>query len=101
MSADKINNKTIMAFVILIMVLLSITYAAPRGQFMLVVTNPFQAELGAMEVISSAGGTFVSESRFKWITIAHSEETQFHTRLRQAGALLVINHQIAFGCLRT
>lgn len=75
-------------------------YAAPRGQFALIVTNPFQVEVGAMKVISEAGGAIVSESKFKWITIAHSDDPLFTSKLRHAGALLVLNHQLAFGCLR-
>jgi hypothetical protein len=101
MSEDAVNKKIIAFFLVLTMALLGISYAAPSGKFVLVITNPFQNEIGAMDVISKAGGTFVSESNFKWITIAHSEDTKFSSRLRQAGALLVMNHQIAYGCLRT
>lgn len=100
MSTDNLHIKSIVSFILLILTLLSITYAAPRGQFALIVTNPFRSEFGAMEVISNAGGAVVSESNFKWITIAHSEDPFFTSRLRQAGALLVLNHQMAFGCLR-
>jgi hypothetical protein len=101
MNADVIDRKIIAMFVVLTMALLGTSYATPSGKFVLVITNPFQAEIGAMDVISNAGGTFVSESNFKWITVAHSDDIEFSSRLRHAGALLVMNHKIAFGCVRT
>jgi hypothetical protein len=100
MNADVIDRKIIAIFVVLIIALLGVSYAAPNGKFVLVITNPFQAEIGAMDVISNAGGTFVSESNFTWITVAHSDDIEFSSRLRQAGALLVMNHRIALGCVR-
>ena len=74
-------------------------WAMPTGRFVLVLTNPGAAPGHALSLIAKAGGAFVSEGRFPWMTVGYSEDVEFAARLREAGAVLVLNHQLAFGCL--
>jgi len=79
------------------MMLSAIAY--PRGEFVLVVGHPDANEAGMMKIIAEAGGTFVSQGNFGWLAVAHAETSGFPSRLRQAGALVVLDHALAAGCL--
>ena len=88
----------IFAFIaFLAMMLAAIAY--PRGDFVLVVGAPGATEAGMMTIIAEAGGTFVSPGNFGWLAVAHGETSGFASRLMQAGALIVLDHALAAGCL--
>ena len=70
----------------------------PRGEFVLVVTDPRRPPDNLLHVIGAAGGSFVSGGRSSWIAVAHSADTDFIDRLHDAGALFVLNHALAVGC---
>jgi hypothetical protein len=73
--------------------------ARPKAPFVLVVTNPAAEASGNMAVVSEAGGRFVWSGRFPWISVAQSDAPDFVSRLFNAGAILVLNHDLAVGCL--
>ncbi|MNF11203.1 hypothetical protein D3C80_2123660 [compost metagenome] len=52
-----------------------------------------------MQVIGDAGGRLVWSGRYAWISVAYSDANDFAGRLMRAGALLVLNHDLAVGCL--
>ncbi len=72
--------------------------AMPSGHFVLVMTRPDAPQDNMLNVIGSAGGSFVEPGRFSWIAVAYSESDHFPQRLMKAGALLVLNHALAVGC---
>jgi hypothetical protein len=72
--------------------------AYPRGDFVLVVGKPGITEAAMMNVISAAGGSFVSGGRYDWLVVAHAESDGFASRLMRSGALLVLDHSLAAGC---
>tara|TARA_R110002020_G_scaffold89293_1_gene218571 strand:- start:8433 stop:8738 length:306 start_codon:yes stop_codon:yes gene_type:complete len=74
-------------------------WAMPTGRFVLVLSNPKAAPGEAISLIAAAGGAFVAQGRFPWMTVGYSEEADFSAKLMEAGALLVLNHQLAIGCL--
>lgn len=74
-------------------------WAMPTGRFVLVLTNPKAAPGAGLSLIAAAGGAFVGQGRFPWMTVGYSEEVDFSTKLMKAGAVLVLNHQLAIGCL--
>ena len=82
------------AFVFLLLVVMS----TPRGDFVLVVTDPRRAPETMLNVIGEAGGTLVREGEVSWTAVAHSADPDFVARLRKAGALFVLNHALALGC---
>ena len=75
-------------------------WALPAGQFVLVLTNPEGGAETSLSVIGNAGGSFVESGRYPWMSIAYSEDDDFAGRLMHSGALLVLNHNLAVGCLR-
>lgn len=81
-------------------VIVATVAARPTGPFVLVVTAPAAQASGSMAVIDRAEGAFVWAGRVPWISVAYSPAPDFPERLRQAGALLVINHGLAYGCLQ-
>ncbi len=86
-------------FVIYLMLVLAV-WATPSGHFVLVLTDPAQ-ELGyGISVIGRAGGVFVATGRYDWMTVGYSEDRDFPKKLMAAGAMLVLNHQLALGCLK-
>ncbi|ODT23127.1 MAG: hypothetical protein ABS35_13195 [Kaistia sp. SCN 65-12] len=74
--------------------------ARPSGPFVLVVTSPAGNAAGSMAVIDRAEGAFVWAGRVPWMSVAYSQAPDFPERLLDAGALLVINHDLALGCLQ-
>lgn len=83
----------------LYLALILAVWAIPTGRFVLVLTNPQAAPDHALSLIAKAGGAFVTEGRFPWMTVAYSEDVDFAAKLMEAGAVLVLNHQLALGCL--
>jgi hypothetical protein len=79
------------------LMLLGIVY--PRNDFVLIVGRPGTNEAGMMDLVARAGGTFVSGGNLSWLAVAHAENSEFTTRLLKAGALLVLDHSLAAGCL--
>ena len=75
-------------------------WAAPRGDFVLVVSSPFETNATRINRIAQADGSVVASGRYDWITVAHSAEPGFASRLMKAGALLVLNENLALGCAR-
>ena len=73
--------------------------AYPSGEFVLVVGPSGTTEASMMRIIADAGGSFVSPGNFTWLAVAHAETAGFPSRLRQAGALVVLDHALAAGCL--
>lgn len=79
---------------------LAVVAARPSGPFVLVVTSPAAHAAGSMAVINRADGAFVWAGRVPWMAVAYSDAPDFSERLLDAGALLVINHDLALGCLQ-
>ncbi|WP_159952210.1 hypothetical protein [Rhizobium sp. 18065] len=73
--------------------------ARPTGSFVVVVTNPALQAAGNMAVVAGAGGQFVWSGRYSWISVVQSDAPDFASRLFKAGAILVLNHDLAVGCL--
>jgi hypothetical protein len=86
---------TFLAFVTILLVGL----AVPRGEFVIVVASPGMTQSRMMQLISDADGTFVTQGNLDWIAVAHAEKSGFVSRLFRAGALLVLDHALAAGCL--
>jgi len=61
---------------------------AAEGPIM-IVTDPF-SEQNAMEVIAAAEGNIVGEGRWPWIATGTSTDPDFQTKLKAAGALLLL-----------
>lgn len=95
-----INRKVVgLNFALFLTLMLSV-WAAPSGHFVLVVTDPQAGPDASFAVIDQAGGSFVSAGRYPWMTIAYSDADDFAGRLMRSGAMLVLNHKLAAGCLR-
>ncbi len=86
-------------FVIYLALVLAV-WAAPSGNFVLVLTDPAKETGYGISVIGRAGGSFVATGRYDWMTVGYSQDRDFPTKLMRAGALLVLNHQLALGCLK-
>lgn len=84
----------------LFLTLVLMVWAAPQGRYVLVLSDPGETAQGMLDLIGRAGGAFVEQGRFAWMAIAYSEADDFTQRLRQSGALLVLNHNLAVGCQR-
>ncbi len=82
------------------LLLLGAVVARPGGPFVVVITNPAESAAANMAVIAEAGGRFVWSGRYSWISVAQSDEPGFVERLFQAGAFMVLNHELAVGCLK-
>jgi len=96
--SEKLDLRAIAATSIVFALLMLAGIAYPRGDYVLVVGKPGVTEAGMMDVISAAGGTFVSGGRYDWLVVAHAESDGFVSRLMQSGALLVLDHALAAGC---
>lgn len=90
---------SITAYSLFAVLLLVGVVARPVDPFVLVITSPEGKAEGNMAVIAKAGGNFVWAGRYPWISVAQSDDPDFSTRLFQAGAYLVLNHDLAVGCL--
>lgn len=74
--------------------------AASRGT-LAAVFAPGIERPAALKAVARAGGLIVREGSWGTVLIAHSDESGFAGRLRQAGAWLVLDPQSAAGCLIT
>ena len=74
--------------------------AKPEGPFVLVVTAPGGDAAGTMSVLARADGALVSLGAVPWVSVAYSNEPDFPKRLLRAVAILVLNHNLAVGCLQ-
>jgi hypothetical protein len=72
--------------------LLALTFTAPPGQPLAIVTLPSRA----LEVVATAGGSY--ESTGGPLVITRSGETGFVRRLYAAGALMVIDARVVLAC---
>lgn len=103
-SVDHLEDimKTIIpaAYFSLAVAAVAIIAGRPSGPFVLVVTSPAADAPGNMAVLDRAGGAFVWAGKVPWMSVAYSQAPDFSERLLDAGALLVINHDLALGCLQ-
>ena len=93
------NFKLVVSAFLAFVTLTLVGVALPRGDFVLVVGRPGADEAGMMQIIAEAGGTFVTHGNYSWLAVAHAEAEGFSKRLLKAGALLVLDHSLAAGCL--
>ena len=84
----------------LVAVVLLLAFAVPRSPYLIVVAPPWHGDSPVLRIIVDAGGTIVENGRYDWIAIAHSNQSEFASRLMKRGALLVMDHALAAGCLR-
>jgi hypothetical protein len=99
MSKELPNIKSVAAAFAVFVGLMLVGVVYPRNDFVLVVGRPGMNEAGMMEIVARAGGTFVAGGRLGWLVVAHAENSGFATRLLHAGAVLVLDHSLAAGCL--
>lgn len=79
------------------MVLIAIA-AIPTGPFVAVVMPPGTPAAATARVVAMAGGTLVAPSRVDWIVIARSGDRAFSSKLRSAGAWLLLNPKVVSIC---
>lgn len=94
-----IQKSIVLAHFALFLLLIVAVWVRPAGPFVLVVTDPELDAGGNMQVIGDAGGRLVWSGRYAWVSVAYSDANDFAGRLMRAGALLVLNHDLAVGCL--
>jgi hypothetical protein len=75
------------------------TVAVPAGPFVAVVMPPWSDGQAALSAVARADGALVAPGGRPWIVIAHGRDSGFPSRLRQAGAWLVLNHALLSGCM--
>ncbi len=85
---------------VLFLSLAVVVWAMPQGRFVLVMTDPAEGGSAMFDIIGRAGGAFVEQARFSWLAVAYSEDADFAQKLMSAGAVLVLNHNLATGCQR-
>lgn len=95
-----IKNAIIAGNIAVMFAFLLASAVIPTGPFVAVVVSPWSQREEALSVVANAGGTLVAPARVNWIVIAHSAEEGFVSRLRQSGALIVLNHTVMSGCFR-
>lgn len=94
-------NRTVVAVNFALFLLLAASaYAMPAGRFVLVVARPGADVASTHALIARAGGAFVGPTRYPFMAVAYSEGEGFARRLMGEGAILVLNHALAAGCLR-
>ncbi|MCB1439305.1 MAG: hypothetical protein KDJ63_05975 [Nitratireductor sp.] len=74
--------------------------AVPTGDRVIVFVSPWSAEGTVIETISRANGSVVNGGRTGWIAVATDEKDGFAGRLYNAGAILVLNGELAAGCFQ-
>lgn len=81
--------------------LLPILATAPArpGAPVLVVGSPWGGPGGAIALIAQADGLVLRDTGLAWIAVGRSELTDFHPRLRRAGAWFTLDAAWSFGCL--
>lgn len=87
-------------YLALTVVVFAVITARPSGPYVLAVTSPVAYVAGSMAVIDRADGAFVSAGSPHWMSGAYSQAPDCPTRPLKANALLVINHDLALGCLQ-
>ena len=87
-----------MLYASVLLLALSALYATPRGDTVLVITDPRLSESESLRVIGAADGAFIAHGRYYWMSVATSADPRFIARLRASGAILVLNHALAAGC---
>jgi hypothetical protein len=97
---DFMNRTVVAVNFALFLLLLAFAYALPSGRFVLVVAGPGSTVAATHSLIARAGGAFVDATRFPWMAIAYSDSNAFADRLMREGAVLVLNHALAVGCLQ-
>ncbi|MCK5931050.1 MAG: hypothetical protein KAG89_02675 [Fulvimarina manganoxydans] len=75
--------------------------ATPRGDRLLVVTNPFAGDAAAVRVAAVAGTPIVSSGRTSFLAVVADDGTGAVSRLFAAGAWLVLDGSFATSCLGT
>lgn len=93
-----VDPRVVIGSAILMIVLLIWMWLVPRGAFVLVVMQPLAPEQAVLSVIADAGGAYVGAGSLPWIAIAYSDAPSFPSRLRQAGAVLVLNANLTSIC---
>lgn len=96
----EIKRGVVAANFALFMGLILAVWASPSEGYVLVLSNPQGGAETNISVIGDAGGSFVESGRYPWISVAYSDGEDFAGRLMRSGALLVLNHSLAVGCLR-
>lgn len=99
-AAESVDRRAVAGFFLLFLTLAVALWSIPNGRFVLVLTNPSHGAGESLAVVERAGGYFVSSGRMPWMTVAYSDADDFASRLMGAGAILVLNHQLAVGCLQ-
>ena len=100
-SGERGVHRGFIAFTFLLyLVLILGVWAMPKDRVVLVVTRPDGGATESLSVIGAAGGAFVQSGRVPWLTVAYSSERDFAYRLMKAGALIVLDHRLAVGCLK-
>jgi hypothetical protein len=77
------------------MIAVSLSVNSP---FVAVIAAPWSVPEQMAAIVASADGALVAPARFGWIVIAHSPRADFVSRLKQAGAWLVLDHRNISGC---
>lgn len=88
-------NAAVIALVLLM------TIAVPTGSTVAVVVAPWGGTEAALAVVAAADGTLIGSTRADWVVIARGQDNRFVSRLRRAGAWIVLNHAPIAGCLRS
>jgi hypothetical protein len=95
---DRLDKRVLLSGGFFCLAAMFAVVAYPKSDFVVVVTEPGAAPATLMRVIGDAGGTLVSSTRFDWVGIAHSNDSNFTGRLFESGAALVLDHALAAGC---
>lgn len=71
----------------------------PRNGRALVMVSPFAPAGLVSEVIAEAGGTYFAATRFDNMAVAQFENSNFVFRLISAGAILIMDGNLASACI--
>jgi hypothetical protein len=74
--------------------------AVPTGDRVIVFVSPWSDAGTVIETISRANGSVVDGGRAGWIAVATDQKDGFAGRLYDAGAILVLNGELAAGCFQ-
>lgn len=93
------NYAVVMLVTVVLVLGATLAVAWPRDRFVLVAAAPGSKPQTLMSIIGGAGGTLVGSTRFDWLAVAYSEKPGFAGALLNKGAVLVVDHALAAGCL--
>lgn len=96
--SERLRPVAVVGAFLAMLVLALVAIAMPKGDMVLVIGSPGSTPGALARVISDAGGTWVSSTRFDWMVVAQSDSGDFPTRLFHSGAMLVVDHMFAAGC---